>query len=1034
LRFSPITARWHWLFLLALPLTAFAAYYGQGLSTHGDNLLHLYRLVALHKNVVEGNFYPRWVAELFLGFGYPLLNFYASATYYLAELLHLAGAGYENALIYAMLVLLIVASFGIYRLARDIFADLGVASQMPALVATAAYVFAPYLLFNLYVRGAIAELGAQAILPWLLWAFRRLLCSKEPAKYLIGAVFCLAALAFTHTVSLLLAPPVLVIYALVLLWRYRREPRELRRRLLWFAAATASAAAVSAVFWLPALLERQFLTTQAQEASALYIHQHTWGWKSFLDSDWFVGYNDEAGTRLRRVQLLLAIIGIVASRRWNLEWFFMVALAFFACLLVGDWAVPFWTSNPLLLTIQFPWRMLTLASVPIALLTGGILTSGWLARRSNWPYQALLFALVIGTIVFANYPRMAWMNRLEVAPDQVNLTSISQYEAITKRYGLSAATFREFTPRWVEKLEFKSLPPVAGEKPVAISLEHASDQALEMTFAAARPTRLLFSILFFPGWQITLDKGQHLEPYPSADFGLLTVDLPAGEHQLSVRWEDTLSHRWGQAITILAMLALGIFCLSRPALRLWVFYPLAPLVMVAGLVMVAPRLAPPYYPTPDQPVDHGLQLLGYTTYQEDAEAIYFFPHWLVKQTPADLILNWQLLNQAGSVVATLHSFPYFNTLRAFQWSANMLVDDGYYFPLPPGLAAGVYTLALSVTPTGTAPPGDLPPARPVGQIQIAHNVPPLPEFAHPLHVQFQATGGDNQVTLRGYHVTRDPSSQAIWQTQATGTDLTVAPGDTLTYTLYWQSAQAVPVGIQVFDQLLDHNQATLSQVNQPLELSQGAPYYLWNPYWVRANSYRLHIPEDADGGLYRPYIGVYNLETKERFAASEADGTEIGDAIFLPPVKVARSTMTPLANVVAVQFGDTIQLQNYEVALPNGELQPQTTLTLTVQYRSLSPMTVDYTQFVHLYDAELGMAAQFDAPPEGNGNPTSTWIPGEVIVDTIPLTIAEDAKPGRYTLSLGLYDPAAGGARLPVLQDNQLQPDGQFVMEEVEVK
>src|SRR4051812_30818921 len=105
LRLTAIFARWYWLLLLGLPLLAFGSYFGQRLSTDGDNLLHLYRLVALHKNLVEGNFYPRWVAELFLGFGYPLLNFYASSTYYIAELLHLLGAGYENALIYTLLIL-----------------------------------------------------------------------------------------------------------------------------------------------------------------------------------------------------------------------------------------------------------------------------------------------------------------------------------------------------------------------------------------------------------------------------------------------------------------------------------------------------------------------------------------------------------------------------------------------------------------------------------------------------------------------------------------------------------------------------------------------------------------------------------------------------------------------------------------------------------------------------------------------------------------------------------------------------------------
>jgi hypothetical protein len=95
---------------------------------------------------------------------------------------------------------------------------------------------------------------------------------------------------------------------------------------------------------------------------------------------------------------------------------------------------------------------------------------------------------------------------------------------------------------------------------------------------------------------------------------------------------------------------------------------------------------------------------------------------------------------------------------------------------------------------------------------------------------------------------------------------------------------------------------------------------------------------------------------------------------------------------------------------------------------------VDYTQFVHLENAQR-MAAQFDAPPQGNGNPTSTWVPGEVIVDTIPLQIAHDAEPGEYALSLGLFDPAAGGTRLTAVgRDNLPLPDNQFVLENLEIR
>jgi hypothetical protein len=456
-------------------------------------------------------------------------------------------------------------------------------------------------------------------------------------------------------------------------------------------------------------------------------------------------------------------------------------------------------------------------------------------------------------------------------------------------------------------------------------------------------------------------------------------------------------------------------------------------VAVAGLALAAPSLRLSYYQTPDQPVDAGIQLLGYTIQQEEAGALYIFPYWHVKEAPGDLVMQWHLLDSAGDLVTSITSFPYFNTLRAFQWSTNMIVDDAYYLPLPPGLASGVYTLALTVLPAGTEVAEGPVTARAVGDVTIARDVAPLPALDHPMQIGFQTPDSDNLITLRGYRVTPDASLATPPQTQSAAADLTVAPGDTVIYSLAWQAAQSVREGTQVFVQLLDHHQTTVTQVNQPLVLNHGAPYSLWNPYWLRENHYQLQIPGDAAGGLYHPYIGLYDRDSGTRFAAYTPGSAEAVDGVFLPPLKVARRVATPLANPVSVRFGDAIGLESYALALPRGELTASAIITLTLQYRSLALVKKDYTQFVHLHSPELGMAAQLDAPPQGN--PTSSWVEGEVIVEVVPLTIAPDAKPGAYVLSLGFYDPRSGGARLPVMDEaNQRQPDERFVIEEVEIK
>ena len=52
-----------------------------------DGTTHLVRAYSLQQHIAGGDWYPRWFAEHYGSYGYPALNFYAPATYYLTVLL-----------------------------------------------------------------------------------------------------------------------------------------------------------------------------------------------------------------------------------------------------------------------------------------------------------------------------------------------------------------------------------------------------------------------------------------------------------------------------------------------------------------------------------------------------------------------------------------------------------------------------------------------------------------------------------------------------------------------------------------------------------------------------------------------------------------------------------------------------------------------------------------------------------------------------------------------------------------------------------
>ena len=141
--------------------------------------------------------------------------------------------------------------------------------------------YAPYLLTNIYVRGAYAEAAAQAILPWIFWSFRRLLRGAEPSAYLLPAALSLGALAVTHNVTLVFLPAALLIY-MAIHWRLGGGGRA---RFGWAGLAMALAMGISAFFWLPVLLEQRYIvdTISGIGRFAAPWPVTAWRWSNFLD-------------------------------------------------------------------------------------------------------------------------------------------------------------------------------------------------------------------------------------------------------------------------------------------------------------------------------------------------------------------------------------------------------------------------------------------------------------------------------------------------------------------------------------------------------------------------------------------------------------------------------------------------------------------------------------------------------------------------------------------------------------------------------
>ena len=235
---------------------------------------------------------------------------------------------------------------------------------------------------------------------------------------------------------------------------------------------------------------------------------------------------------------------------------------------------------------------------------------------------------------------------------------------------------KEFTPRWADLSQGLKILQVPGQGEAvgatSVTVEGAGPYSLSVEIDSPQSGPLRLTSFFFPGWRALLDGHQLLATYPSTNLGLLTIDIPAGLHQLNVAWTAVPVQQFAAVLSLLSLAVLAWFC-WRQADRAWLSIALLP-VLVAGAWASA---------WPDQPPGRasnaasrlaggGLQFAGFRyEMAEDTRALYLYPYWYVTSQPVpDMLVHWQLRDESQHVLAETLARPYFGSLHTGDWTVR----------------------------------------------------------------------------------------------------------------------------------------------------------------------------------------------------------------------------------------------------------------------------------------------------------------------------------------------------------------------------
>jgi hypothetical protein len=580
---------------LALPLIA--PFLTSGLPITADGEIHLHRMVSAAVNIQAGHLWPRWSPYLHQGFGYPIHNFYSPGLHVLGALaILLLRLDPVAVLKLLQIVATLLYPLGAYLFARTLTGRAG------ALVAAAAYTYAPFRFHELWVQANLSQFAAMALLPFLLYAISR---GAEQRRVLWLALtgVCFGALVLLHHPTGFLAAPVAGLYALLALSRCPRHER--LRALSITLGGLALGVALSAVFWLPALAElRDTQLAAIEHDSAFSVDANSLTLDELLAPNLPVDramLNTPSALRAGQAQLAAALIGLLAllpaarTDRWlKLNVAAGAVLTVLCLYLITPESVQIWETLPLANLIVYPWRLLGI--VAVAVLPGAAALPcllNLLPRRGQPTYtfsplkrasliqpgalapgagQAAAGALV-GLFFAAALPLLYMPLAFRDVPPPTPATAI-EYEQRTGNVGLTSGD--EYLPRgvterplgvsktisydtwqWIVPLD-NDLPKGVSAHPLPAADPASSRYEIQSTDAFA----LRFHQMFFPGWRVTVD-GQEAQITQSPPYGLLTVQMPSGTHEVAIGYEGTPIQHVADWISLMALVgALSVFAVS----------------------------------------------------------------------------------------------------------------------------------------------------------------------------------------------------------------------------------------------------------------------------------------------------------------------------------------------------------------------------------------------------------------------------------------------------------------------------------------
>lgn len=479
----------------------------------------------------------RWVPDMGYGNGYPLFNYYSAFPYYIGGILSYF-LGLINSAKALFFIPLVLGGVSMYLLGQKLF------GKEAGFAVGVLYLFAPYRALDSYVRGAVAESFAIAIIPLVFYYAVKIIEKPSKSVFLLGS-FSLAAFLLSHNIMTMLFMPFVVLWGIILL--YFQKWKNWKPVLLSFVLGIG----LSAFFLLPVFLEKNLVQTETltQGGSNFRTHFVTVS-QLFTDRTWGYGGSQFGPEDTISFQIgwplwwfaVLALPLLAVSFKKNLKTFaiasFFMGMFLISIFMTHNKSAFIWEMIGNLQFAQFPWRFLSLSIFAASLL------AGYFLNFFGSKFKKILVIVTVTAAVLLNWnffiPRdfYPWINDTNKLQDP--LWEIQQKAGIMDYLPRTAYEPRGRAPYNPEI--------ISGE--ISTSGYTVSSNKFSFNAKALTDSAIGVPVFDFPNWTVYVDGKEYPHGH-EYDLGRISINLSPGEYKV----EGVFKNTWVRLIADLLTLS-----------------------------------------------------------------------------------------------------------------------------------------------------------------------------------------------------------------------------------------------------------------------------------------------------------------------------------------------------------------------------------------------------------------------------------------------------------------------------------------------